>query len=220
MRLALVAIVAAAGLALAQDRLDGQPAGGSFKPGRGLNDDYQYNTCGSWDYPNENMKNYLDYGTYGIALIQVPTILPNPVIIQSVEFCVAGPLELEAVIWTGLTSLTPPGAPGTETYSIPYAPVVASGGESMTGVEYTSVDVSSLNIVVNPGDFIAFGTSLTPGTYIGIINSVPAGAATYAFWQGAWDADAPWGWTTCLQIQMVEDIGLVPSTWAGIKAVF
>ena len=190
MKLVLVILCMLAAFAFANDRLSGTTGHGQPSGGGGFDDNLQYNTCETWDYANESMLEGYTYGTYAIAVFELPGTYPNSILLQTVEFCVAGPSQLNAVIWTGLSEVGPPGLPGTEDYNIAYTPAVSSGSMEMSDVDYSVVDVSSEGILIAPGDIIAIGTSLDSDSFIGIVDTVFPGTATYALWEGAWDADA------------------------------
>lgn len=219
MKLVLVILCTLMTFAYANDRLTGT-AGTGQPGGGGFDDDLQYNTCGTWDYANARMIQESGYGTYAIAIVELPDTYPNSIVLQTIEFCIAGPNQLNAVIWTGLTAIGPPDAPGTEDYNIPYTPAVATGGTGMSDVDYTVVDVSGENIVMAPGDIIAFGTTMDAPSFVGVVDIVFPSAATYAFWDGAWDGDASWGWTACHQLSGIDASALERSTWGDIKAAF
>ncbi|NLP05553.1 hypothetical protein GX411_06360 [Candidatus Fermentibacteria bacterium] len=184
--------------------------------------DFAWNTCGDWNHPNSYMKNQNSYGTYSVTVFQVPLEADPFLLVESIEFCVAGTQTLEAGIWLDLPDMGPPGPPGTEDISVQFLPVVPQGHEDSTGVAYTPVNVSSGELaIIHPGEIIAFGCSLEPGTYIGMENGTPAdGAVTYSWWLGDWDPDAPWHWIPCMQIGCSDWFGLSPSTWGGIKTLF
>jgi hypothetical protein len=181
---------------------------------------FYFNTCAGWDYPNERMQPQIGYGTCGIAILQIPAGLGNPVRIDTVEFCVTGTGEHQALIWIGLPGLDPPGPPGTQSYTVAFTPLVASGHPDSSGVAYTPVDVSDLGIVLDPGEYLAFGCTLDPGDYIGVVDQLFPDGHTYAFWQGDWDSDAPWGWTACHQIGCSDATALEPGSWGSIKTLF
>lgn len=184
--------------------------------------DFAWNTCGDWNHSNSFMKNENSYGSYTVTVFQVPLGADPFLLVESLEFCVAGTGTLEAGIWLGLPDMGPPGPPGTEDITVQFVPAVQQGHEDSTGVAYTAVNVSSGELaIIHPGDIIAFGCSLEPGTYIGMDNGTPAdGAATYAWWQGAWDPDSSWNWIPCMQIGCSDWFGLSPCTWGGLKTLF
>lgn len=184
--------------------------------------DFSWNTCGDWNHPNSFMKNQNSYGTYSVTVFQVPLEADPFMLVESLEFCVAGPQTLEAGIWLDLPDMGPPGPPGTEDISVQFLPVVPQGHEDSTGVAYTAVDVSSGELaIVHPGEIIAFGCSLEPGTFLGMENGTPVdGAVTYAWWLGGWDPDAPWHWVPCMQIGCSDWFGLEQETWGAIKHSF
>ena len=120
------------------------------------------------------------------------------------------------IVWYDVGGMNPPpGEASTADCYGEFAPVDPNPG-TFPPTTYTYIDLTGEDIIIPDGNYFCFGYDNT-----GIGGQIDYnGVETWAWYEGVWDSDVPWGRTAIHQVLANYYVALDQATWGSIKTSF
>ncbi len=192
----------------------GSPPGQS--PASSVRGDFEFNTAGPVESAPTMAGSAAGWGQWFITVLHNDS--GQALRLTELGFPCTGPPtdDLGWLVWTDLAGPgAPSGGPESAIHHGEFTPAVDDGAAPPQ--VYAYVDLSGDEIIIPEGAWFGFGYQVTD-----LGGQVAAGDhATWAWFQGAWDADAAWGRMAVLQLKAdFDEVATQTTSWSDLKRLF